>query len=291
MVRKLTRKKTLKDIKHCSPHNNQKNLSCFDKKSLLKMIKSWNKHYKKNKINFNKNDTRGKLWHKLDTKMKDKCDSEYCWTSQVGLEGSDKSQLEDMFRPKMPEKWKKNPNEWLNTYDIQRVLRQYEKGTPNFMFIGAVPIDFDYEPSPGNCIVNELCRIKVDSLLKKGKIFLGVVFNLDKHYESGSHWVALFARLNVGKIYYFDSYGYEPSKEVVTLMKRLKQQCKNLGIENPEIKINNVRHQRKGSECGVYSINFICEMLEDGDFEKITNNVVDDDSMEQNRQFYFSTLS
>ena len=72
MVRKLTRKKTLKDIKHCSPHNNQKNLSCFDKKSLLKMIKSWNKHYKKNKINFNKNDTRGKLWHKLDTKMKDK---------------------------------------------------------------------------------------------------------------------------------------------------------------------------------------------------------------------------
>ena len=179
MVRKLTRKKTLKDIKHCSPHNNQKNLSCFDKKSLLKMIKSWNKHYKKNKINFNKNDTRGKLWHKLDTKMKDKCDSEYCWTSQVGLEGSDKSQLEDMFRPKMPEKWKKNPNEWLNTYDIQRVLRQYEKGTPNFMFIGAVPIDFDYEPSPGNCIVNELCRIKVDSLLKKGKIFLGVVFQIN----------------------------------------------------------------------------------------------------------------
>ena len=291
MVRKLTRKKTLKDVKQCSPHNKQKNFSCFDKKSLLKMIKSWNKHYKKNKININKNDTRAKLWNKLDTKMKDKCDSEYCWTSQVGLQGSEKSQLEDMFRPKMPEKWKKNPNEWLNTYDIQRVLRQYEKGTPNFMFIGAVPIDFDYEPTPGNCIVNELCRIKVDSLLKKGKIFLGVVFNLDKHYESGSHWVALFAKLNVGKIYYFDSYGYEPSKEVMVLMKRLKQQCKNLGIENPEIKINNVRHQRKGSECGVYSINFICEMLKDGDFEKITNNVVDDDTMEQNRQFYFSTLS
>ena len=59
--------------------------------------------------------------------MKDKCDSEYCWTSNVGLQGDEKSKLDDLFRPKMPEKWKSHPNEWLNTYDIQRVLRQYEK--------------------------------------------------------------------------------------------------------------------------------------------------------------------
>ena len=290
MAGKLTRKRTLKDVKQCSPHNKQKSLSCFDKKSLVKMISSWNKHYRKNKIKYTKKDTRAKLWHKLDTKMKDKCSSEYCWTSQVGLEGNEKSKLEDKFRPKMPEKWKKNPNEWLNTYDIQRVLRQYEKSMPNFMFIGAVPIDFDYEPSPGNCIVNELCKINVETLLKKGKVNLGVVFNLDKHYESGSHWVAMFAKLNIGKIYYFDSYGYEPSKEVVILMKRLKEQCQKLGIKEAEIKINNVRHQRKGSECGVYSVNFICKMLEGKDFETLTNNVVDDDTMEQNRHFYFSTL-
>ena len=123
--------------------------------------------------------------------------------------------------------------------------------------------------------------------VKKGKIFLGVVFNLDKHYESGSHWVALFAKLNVGKIYYFDSYGYEPSKEVVTLMKRLKQQCKNLGIENPEIKINNVRHQRKGSECGVYSINFILRLLRGDTFEEITNNITTDSDINRCRSVYF----
>ena len=168
--------------------------------------------------------------------MKDKCDSEYCWTSNVGLQGDEKTKLDDLFRPKMPEKWKSHPNEWLNTYDIQRVLRQYEKSRPNFLFIGAVPIDFDYQSSPGNCIVNELCNINVENLLKRGKVYLGVVFNLDKHYESGSHWVAMFAQLNKGKIYYFDSYGYEPSKEVVVLMKRLKEQCEKLGMKS-EIKI------------------------------------------------------
>jgi len=288
-ARKLTRKRTKRDVSQCSPHNKQKGFSCFDKQAILKMIKSWNKHYKKNKIKYTKNESRNVLWNKLDKKMKDKCDNEYCWTSQVGLENDEKSKIEDMFRPRMPDKWKKNPNEWLNTYDIQRVLRQYEKANNNFVFIGAVPIDFDYEPSPGNCIVNELCKINVESLLKKGKVHLGVVFNLDKHYESGSHWVAMYAHLNRGKIYYFDSYGYEPSKEVVILMKRLKEQCEKLGMTS-EININKVRHQRKGSECGVYSINFICKMLEGGDFNELTNNVIDDDTMEKNRHFFFSTL-
>ena len=171
MVGKLTRKKTLKDVKQCSPHNKQKVFSCFDKKSLIKMIKSWNKHYRKNRIKYTAKESQNALWNKLDRKMKDKCNNEFCWTSNVGLQGDDKSQLEDMFRPKMPEKWKSHPNEWLNTYDIQRVLRQYEKSRPNFVFIGAVPIDFDYESSPGNCIVNELCNMNVENLLKKGKVW------------------------------------------------------------------------------------------------------------------------
>ena len=99
----------------------------------------------------------------------------------------------------------------------------------------------------------------------------------------------MYAHLNRGKIYYFDSYGYEPSKEVVILMKRLKEQCEKLGMTS-EININKVRHQRKGSECGVYSINFICKMLEGGDFNELTNNVIDDDTMEKNRNLFFSKL-
>ena len=268
-----TKTKTKKDITQCSPHNKQKSFSCFDKKSILRMIRSWNKHYRKNKIKYDKNANQTALWKKLDTKMKDKCDSEYCWTSNVGLQGDEKSKLDDLFRPKMPEKWKSHPNEWLNTYDIQRVLRQYEKSRPNFLFIGAVPIDFDYQTSPGNCIVNELCNINVENLLKRGKVYLGVVFNLDKHNQDGSHWVSMFIDLKEDGIYYFDSYGSKEPKEVKKLADRLLEQSHKMGKKNMKYKINNIRHQYRNSECGVYCINFIVNMLKGHSFDKYTKKI------------------
>ena len=38
------------------------------------------------------------------------------------------------------------------------------------------------------------------------KIFqIGIVFNLDKHDQEGSHWVSMFIDLKRDGIYYFDS--------------------------------------------------------------------------------------
>ena len=65
--RKKSKTKTKKDIKQCSPHNKQKSFSCFDKKSILRMIRSWNRHYRKNKIKYDKNASHTSLWKKLDT--------------------------------------------------------------------------------------------------------------------------------------------------------------------------------------------------------------------------------
>ena len=36
-------------------------------------------------------------------------------------------ELQTYFRPVMPKKWLSNHREWLNTYDIENVLNQYEK--------------------------------------------------------------------------------------------------------------------------------------------------------------------
>ena len=104
--KRIKRSRTKKDIKQCSPHNKQKRFSCFDKHAILKMIRSWNKHYRKNRIKYTAKESQNALWNKLDRKMKDKCNSEYCWASNVGLQGDDKSQLEDLFRPKMPKSGK-----------------------------------------------------------------------------------------------------------------------------------------------------------------------------------------
>ena len=44
---------------------------------------------------------------------------------------------------------------------------------------------------------------------------MGIVFNLDPHDKPGSHWVSMYVDLNNGGIYYFDSYGYKPLKEIL----------------------------------------------------------------------------
>ena len=55
-----------------------------------------------------------------------------------------------------------------------------------------------------------------------------MVINLDPHDKPGSHWVALYFDLKKMEIYYFDSYGIYPPKEVENLMFRLKEQGKDL---------------------------------------------------------------
>ena len=51
---------------------------------------------------------------------------------------------------------------------------------------------------------------------------------------------------------------------------------------------NHIRHQYKNSECGVYSMMFIINMLENNDFTKNTSNIILDDEMNQNRNKLYS---
>lgn len=266
--------------KICSPAN-KNNFTCFSKKALLKMLYSWNNYYVNNKIKFNNNDSVKTLWYKLDNNLKNVCTNEYCWTKQKFIDKND--EIKESFRPEMPIKWKENKNEWLNTLDIEAVMKQYEKKHKDFIFIGPVPIDFDHNLHPGVCVIDELCNINLKRLLNNGKNKIGVIFNLDPHDKPGSHWVAMFADFDKeNKVYYFDSYGYKEPQEVTKLMNRLKDQGEGLN-KKTTLHVNNIRHQYKNSECGVYSMNFIIKMLNGDSFQKVTENIIDDDNMEKNR--------
>ena len=170
--------------------------------------------------------------------MSNQCTSEICWIRQEFLKGTSLSRdLLKNFKPIMPKSWSKNKTEWLNTLDIRDVLNQYEVVYKDFEFIGPVPMDFDTVLGFGQCVINELCKIDLGKLINKGKRKLGIVFNLDKHTQSGSHWVAMYLDYNIGAIYYWDSYGGTPSSEVTNLMNRLKEQGSKLG-KQLIIKIN-----------------------------------------------------
>ena len=285
MVKKT--KKKSNNLNYCSPRNNKEKFTCFSRPSLKRIIKYWNEHNSKDRIKISEQDTREKLWNKINQKLKAICDDEYCWLKQPFI--SSKSVVIDDYRPEMPNSWNSNKNEWLTTRDIEKVMNQYMKKHNDFIFIGAVPIDFDKEVHPGVCVVNELCKIKMRSFFKKGIAKIGIVFNLDPHDKPGSHWVSFFGDLKKGKLYYFDSYGLEPPKEVSKLVDRLIKQGEDNNMKF-EYKENKLRHQYNESECGVYSINFIEQMLEGTDFDVLSSNKIPDKKMVLLRKKYFVNL-
>lgn len=268
--------------------------TCFSIEALRKIADKWNETNPNMHIDYNDTTTGKSLWHSINNVMRAKCTNEVCWIKQDFIKDSPLSkELLKNFKPLMPKKWEEHPTEWLNTLDIRDVMNQYEVKHPNFEFIGPVPMDFDSKVGFGQCVINELCNIKLQTLLEKGKEKIGVVFNLDKHNQPGSHWVAMYCSVNKdnkkGNIYYWDSYGMRPNPEVVILMNRLKSQGNEMQYDFT-IKVNNVRHQYKNSECGVYCIYFLTSLLDGKTFEEIITNIVSDDKMNAKRKEFFSKV-
>jgi hypothetical protein len=227
------------------------------------------------------------LWQKLRDAMRRryKCETEYCLVETLPKEHKSlKESLLTFFRPDKPDEWDKKATTWLDSFNIEDVMNQYEEAYPTFEFIGPVPIDFDAQNGAwGKCIVDELCKLNLRSAAKKGTQQIGIIFNLDKHDEPGSHWVCAFIDISRSSAYYFDSYGIAPPPEVKELLRR----CKNQGIR--EIYYNDIRHQRKGSECGMYCLFVTICLIKGRSFYNVCKKVVDDDTMNSFRDILFST--
>ena len=280
----------ISNISNTLTNNIQTDSSCFTIESLRQIIDKWNETHTNMIIKYDSMTNRKDLWSAINNALRPQCNNEICWIKQDFIKYSQlyKTLLKN-FKPLMPTKWIDKPTEWLNTLDISNVMSQYEKKYPDYEFIGPVPLDFDTKLSFGQCVIDELCNINLKQLLDKGKNNIGVVFNLDKHNETGSHWVAMHCSINNNFIYYWDSYGMKPSNEIVVLMNRLKQQGSEIG-HKIKIKLNNVRHQYKNSECGVYCIYFLTSLLDGKKFNNIIKNIVDDDTINTYREKYFIKL-
>jgi hypothetical protein len=184
-----------------------------------------------------------------------------------GLSEEEKEKLaKTWLRPEQPSSWKEDPDAWLDTTNIRDVLKQYEEVYSFFKFFGPYPIDFavaDPQSHPGErCLINEMCSLDLKKELAAGKKILGFSFNLDPHYKSGSHWVAVVINIPEKECYYFDSYGMRPPTQIYKFMQWLT-------IQEPEMKLKmNAREfQRKNSECGMFCIYFIVCMVEGESFQ------------------------
>ena len=273
---------------NCSPENKGKEYTCYTDDDLLKLSNMWNARHPDKKI-VSKDPKH--IWEELKTYYSTVCNKESCWVRQMTKNTKMEKELLDSFAPKSPEKWKMNPNEWLSSIDIIKVMNQYEKKYKCFEFLGPSPIDYDTYLLQGECVWEELCKFTLENQIKKGKTKIGVIFNLDTHDKGGSHWVSLFVNIKKGTIFYFDSAGEKVPAQIKKFADMVTKQGKNL--ENPiHFKFDQnhpVEHQYGNTECGVYSLFFIVHMLED----KITSHylkthMLKDKYMEQFRKIYFN---
>jgi hypothetical protein len=307
-------------IKYNSPKN-AKNPYIFSKESLIHLIDAWNK-YKPDKIIYKKTDAIAKLSLMLNEKIKPVCDDKqyWCWPgtiSKIASSANDTKTKEiikmietEELRPEMPIEWYDNTREWLSNYDIEDVMKQYDKDrTYKYAFLGVYPIDFSEEDKFGRCLYSKICSLDVKKYINKKIKYLGLITNLDKHNQSGSHWTSTFIIIDPrNKCYgahYYDSNAIAIPAYIKKFINNIKERL-HVIYPNSKFKItyNTIRHQKKNTECGMFSmthqIRWMNSLLKykelklpdpykDENFLKcITNNKnITDDIMNENRKYLY----
>ena len=298
----------------CAPSKKYTDGSCFTIDVLKKIAQNYNNKNKNNKINLNL--TKTGLVKELETRLYDKCSDQTCWLRlDIVKELQNPEILNNTFKPKGPS----GQYDWLSTKHIDAVITQYHSIYKDFVFLGTVPVDFDDLPVLG------IRNLNFDTLQANGKTKIVLIINLDEHWKDGSHWVALYMDIKKNQIYYFDSVGTEPPKRIrkfinritkylyskkyninlpindvisefkkintSTINKNTKTHLNNLLNGQFDIKYNQIQHQFKNSECGVYSMNFILNLVKGNSFEYVVNNIILDEEMNDMRKEFFRNVN
>jgi len=248
------------------------------------MRKYWNKRHPDVKIKtLNPDD----IWNELNNNLSHVCLNERCWLEQPFIQKSgNKSLMEHTFVPVSPNTWKMDPNEWLTSIDIENVMHQYERAYPEFKFFGPSPIDFSTIMTDGMCVWEELCKFNLKTELDNNKTKMGFIFNTDPHYLGGSHWISMFLNIPQRTITFFDSVGDKAPSQVKTLMTKIVAQGKRLGI-NIKRQSNIISHQNSNTECGMYSLYFIIQSIQEHFPIDPLKERVPDSEMERFRKVFF----
>jgi len=221
-----------------------------------------------------------------------KSGGEESFLMSLPLSPAEKNELKAKYlRPSQPKTWLLKPDTWLDSVNINAVLEQYETSRPDFEFMGPFPIDFGapnpYKTGPTNtdsCLMNEVCTLSVENSIKNGTNYIGIVYNLDPHFKSGSHWVANFIDLKNKTCIYFDSYGFEPPEQIQKFMRWLTTHDRNFVLS-----YSSRRLQYRNTECGMYCLYFIIRMLQGDNFKDFSRSKPTDSDMLKLRSCIFAT--
>ena len=279
----------------CHPKNKSfKQSSCLDLNTLVTLKQFWNKRHPDHQIRTRKKEN---MWNEIKQKMSDSCNHEMCWIDSVIPSKLKQEKLKrELFVPNMPDSWKSNSTEWLSSVEISDVLKQYEETYDDFVFLGPSPIDFDSANIMGInngdiCVWPELCNFNLNAHITNNVKKIGMVFNLDKHYQGGSHWVSMFLDIPSKKLFYFDSAGTGPPEEIKRLCEKIKAQAEKLNIVLNVTDNKDIQHQKYNSECGMYCLYFIISLLtKKHNVNYFKKKIISDNLVKQFRTIYFNKI-
>lgn len=264
-------------MKHCAPGRTPSDIpSCLNKKELFILIRQYNQKFPEQPIQLS--GTPGELYRELKRRLGGREDYnmlEHNFMKPVY------HKVKAAFRPPKPKSWSRRPNTWLSNFEIDDAMKLYEQEYPGYQFLGTYPVDC---PMGYQC---PLSRMSIRKLKQKGIHRVGIVFNLDYHYQGGSHWVALFSDFDGPSVEYFDSYGHEPPSMIKQFMKKI---AAKLG-QSTTLIYNDKRHQYGSSECGMYSMVYIASRLAGKSAYDMSNKRITDREMFQLRDHFFRKIS
>lgn len=210
------------------------------------------------------------------------CKDELCWVQNSQLDWDKKRQIQrKLFRPIMPESWKKNPNEWLSNEDILNVMNQYNDQYPAFQFLNVFSVDFFRRDI---CRHYNFCDFNLFDFLETGKTSLGMVINTDTWVGGGKHWIALFADFDPKSrkfgMCFYNSGATKPPGPVREFMDAVykdaqlffKDTFTDVEFKKKfQFKYNIRAHQKGNTECGMFSMLFLIACL---DHERLDYNSI-----------------
>ena len=262
---------------HCAPGRGSNNLpTCLSKDELLLLVKQYNRKFKRQPIPLH--GSRQQLYTELQRRLGGKEDYnllEHNFMKPIY------SKVQHAFRPPKPLSWRNDPDTWLSNFEIDNAMKIYEHQYTDFAYLGTFPVDC---PMGYKC---PLSGMSVRRLMRQGVKRIGVVFNLDYHYQGGSHWVAFFSDLHLKSVEYFDSYGQPPPVLIKRFMIKV---AKQLG-PGAYLIYNDRRHQYGSSECGIYSMVYIASRLAGKSPHDMTSRRIADKEMFQMRNHFFRKSS
>ena len=282
---------------------NKQHYSCFTKQELISIINALNKYIikkslckkeldiciekskgDKDLITLSNNDTLKELWYKIYDVLNPICKEEECWINLKYIDEISNKNLRDKLRYyTFKPKFYYRKGNWLTTLDINVLMRQVNYIYKDLYYLGAQPCDF--------YIIDK--DVLNDKKMYNSKQ-VGIIFNLDTHNKSGSHWTSLFINNNDRTIYYFDSFGKNPNKYIIKFIKkyienfRENYNLKQISLQDIfTIYINKKIHQKGNSECGIYAIYFLLKKLKYYN-NPINDKVITDKQMKELRNYLFT---